>query len=86
MMTLRGEPSEFALARMSEDLGFDHDEITEVMDSAEVSAIIEENYALARALQIQGTPTFVMGDALIRGYVDLNQMRLIVDDQRRNQG
>lgn len=86
MMTLRGEPSEFALARMSEDLGYDHDEIAELMNSDEVSAIIEENYALARNLQLQGTPAFVIGDALINGYVDLNQLRLIVADQRRNQG
>ncbi len=86
LMTLRGEPSDFALQRLSEELGHDHDEIAKLMNSEEVSGIIEANYALARTLQIQGTPTFVMGDALIRGFVDLNQMRVIVADQRRIRG
>ena len=86
LMTLRGEPSEFALGRLSEELGFDHDAITDYMESDDVSRIIQSNYDLARALQVQGTPAFVMGEAVIRGFVDLEQMRAIVADQRQNQG
>lgn len=86
LMTLRGEPSEFALSRLSDELGFDHDDIAEVMNSDEVTNIIQANYELARALQVQGTPAFVMGEAVIRGFVDLEQMRAIVADQRQNRG
>ena len=42
--------------------------------------------ALAQRLQIQGTPSFVMGDAFVRGFVELPQMRSMVEAIRRDQG
>jgi protein-disulfide isomerase len=33
-------------------------------------------------MQITGTPTFVFGDQMVRGYINLAQMRQIVEQER----
>ena len=86
MMALRGEVTEATLERISDDLGLDHDDIVVEMESPAIDEIIQANYALANALEIQGTPTFVMGERMVRGFVDLGQMQAIVADIRDGQG
>jgi len=82
MMTLRGDLNDAALKRLSSEFDLDHDKILAKMDSAEINNIIHANYTLGQKLQIQGTPTFVMGDKFVRGYVDLDQMRQFVQAAR----
>jgi protein-disulfide isomerase len=48
------------------------------MDAPEVRAVIEANYRLGQAMEINGTPTFVMGGNLLRGYVEYPQMEAII--------
>ena len=52
------------------------------MESDEVTAVIAENRALGQRLNISGTPTFVMGDQILRGYMPLAQMQEIAEDIR----
>lgn len=74
------------LARVSRQLGLDHGEIVAQMDSPDVEQVINTNRALAQRLQIQGTPSFIMGENFVRGFVELDQMRAIVDQIRSEQG
>jgi protein-disulfide isomerase len=53
------------------------------MGAPEVSAVIQANHALAQTLQISGTPTFVIGGQMLRGYVPLDGMRDIVAAERK---
>ena len=86
LMTLRGDITPEALGRVAEEAGFDPAETLARMNSAEVDEIIASNRALARALQITGTPSFVMGDEMVRGYVPLDQMLEIVEAVRDARG
>jgi protein-disulfide isomerase len=52
------------------------------MSSDEVTRRIQETRGLAQALEITGTPTFVFGDRMVRGYVALAQMRGLVEQMR----
>ncbi len=52
------------------------------MGSDDVTAVIAANHALADTLSIAGTPTFVMGGTLLRGYVPLDAMKQMVADAR----
>ena len=54
------------------------------MESDEVTAVIAANHQLGRQMQINGTPTFIVGEQLLRGYVPLDGMREIVKDVRAN--
>ncbi|MEL6643415.1 MAG: DsbA family protein [Pseudomonadota bacterium] len=83
LITRRGDYSRDALARLASDLDLDGDMIVAGMDAAEVTAVIEENRALAQRLQITGTPTFVIGDRMLRGYLPLAGMRQVVAQERQ---
>ncbi|MEP0566143.1 MAG: DsbA family protein [Paracoccaceae bacterium] len=86
LMTWSGQITPATLGRVGRGTGVDHDAVLDMMNSDQVSEIIERNRALAGALQIQGTPSFIMGDNFVRGFVELEQMRAIVEDIRANQG
>lgn len=62
--------------------GLDAAKIRAGMDAPEVTERISATHELARTLNIAGTPTFVLGDELVRGYVPLDQLETIVANKR----
>jgi len=82
LMQLQGEINAQSLGRMANGFGLDAAPIMARMEGPEVAAVLEANRALAQMLQISGTPTFVIEDQMVRGYVPLAQMELIVADLR----
>ena len=85
LITLEGEPSEPVLRRLADTLGLDAEAIIARMSDEEVTRRIQETRELATRLQINGTPSFVFGDQMLRGYVPLDGMRQLVD-QIRSEG
>ena len=84
LMKESGRLTEGSLRRMARDLGLDDDAIIAGMDNPEIDRIINTNRALAQAMQITGTPSFVFGDQMLRGYAPLNVMEDIVAELRDN--
>jgi len=84
LIVLRGEANAETLARLASDLGHDPAAVTAKMASEEVKAVIVANHDLATALEINGTPTFVIDRTMVRGYVPLDGMRQIVEGQRKD--
>jgi len=82
LITLRGDANAETFARLATDLGHDPAAIAERMKSPEVQAIIDTNHALGTMMEINGTPTFVIDETMVRGYVPLEGMRQIVAGQR----
>lgn len=82
LMEERQDITEGTLMAVAEDLELDYDAIAVEMASPDVAARIESSHALGQALGIQGTPSFVFGDQLVRGYLPLDDMQQIVEDQR----
>lgn len=82
LMTFRGDISETSLHRLATDLSLDAGLIIDGMNSDEVSAIISTNHALGQIMQINGTPSFIVGDQMLRGYVPYDSMMEIVAELR----
>ena len=82
LITLRGTPDPETLGRLAEKLGFPAQPVLAKMGSDEVTAIIGANHALAGQLNITGTPTFVVDDILLRGYLPQEEMEKIVAEAR----
>ena len=78
----RPEPTEIALRRLGDGLGLDSDAVIGAMNSDEVTGVIADNRRLAQQLQINGTPTFVLHDEMLRGYLPADQMAAIVAEKR----
>jgi protein-disulfide isomerase len=86
LMEYQGSFTDASLSRISEAFGLDHDAVMEAMNGNDVTAIIDENRALAAALAITGTPSFAFEDQMVRGYVPLAQMEQIVTQIRSRDG
>jgi protein-disulfide isomerase len=82
LMELNGEPSEPVLRRIAGDLDLDADAILARMDAPEVTRVILETRELAQVLNITGTPSFVLEDEMLRGFLPADQMEIIVADKR----
>jgi protein-disulfide isomerase len=78
LMEFRGEMTNDSLGRLATSLGLSAADVTVTMNSAEVNQIINDNRLLGQAMQITGTPTFVVQDQMLRGYVPQAQMAQIV--------
>ena len=85
LMRLRGQLDEAATFRLAEEAGLDPDRLRAAMQSEgdAIAAEIRETYDLARALGIEGTPAFVIGDSILRGLADPERMRALVAEARR---
>ncbi|SFB81700.1 DsbA family protein [Tropicimonas isoalkanivorans] len=86
LITLRGEVNDESIRSLAADLDLDGDKILAGMSAPEVDAVIAENHALAQRLQISGTPTFVVGDQLLRGYLPYDGMKHVVEQVREADG
>jgi protein-disulfide isomerase len=82
LIALRGDPTVETLGRLAADLGHEAQPILDQMGSDAVAAVIKANHALADTLEISGTPTFVLPDLMLRGYLPLDAMREIVAEVR----
>lgn len=53
--------------------------IQDKMESKEVYTILDSNYRLAEKLNIRGTPTFIIGTEIIRGYKNIEELQEIIN-------
>ncbi len=67
-----GEAEALAVAR---SLGLDMDRLAKDMQSPDVEAGLHEVMAMADSLQINGTPSFVVGDQVIVGAGEIDELR-----------
>lgn len=86
LLEFSGEPSEVTLRRISDGLGLDSDAIIAAMDSNQVTEEITRTRELAQRMQITGTPSFVLGTEMLRGFLPADQMKQIADGVRAEQG
>ena len=83
-MTVSGKLTEDMAYKVAEKIGLDMDQLRRDMEDPEIDAALQRNYDLAQALQINGTPAFVIGDEIVRGAIDMRALRQIVGRTRAN--
>ncbi|MEO9822452.1 MAG: DsbA family protein [Paracoccaceae bacterium] len=82
LMTFSGDINMRNLRRLAGNFGVDVDAIEAHMTSDAVADEIGATRVLAQRLQISGTPTFVLQDELLRGYLPFDQMLAIINEKR----
>lgn len=70
---------------MAKSLGIDADKLNKALESkkSEIEAKIKANQELATSIGINGTPAFVIGDALIPGAVELATLKEKIAAERK---
>lgn len=82
MMGMNGRADEASVLRIARETGLDIAQLRRDMEAREIEAHIQTSMRLAQALGITGTPSFVIGDALVPGVVDADQLQTLVSDAR----
>mgnify|MGYP006274657859 CR=1 FL=1 len=83
LMRLRGELTEAVLRGEAERIGLDMARWQRDLLDPALPQRIDANLALARSLQIEGTPALIIGDVFIPGAVPLADLERAVAEQRR---
>src|SRR6266851_117275 len=84
MMAAKGQITEDAIMKVAADAGLDIAKVKTDMNAQEIDQIIKRNYDLAHALNIGGTPTFIIGDTLIPGAIDLATLKRTIAEARKS--
>ena len=83
MMEVRGDIPEAKLLSLANKLGINAIQLKKDMADPEIDRILEKNYQLAKALNINGTPAFVIGGKLVPGAIDAATMNRMIAESSR---
>lgn len=75
LMSDPAQPTAGMITGIAKEVGLDADKLNRDMDGPEVTKRIKDNKTLAAALKVSGTPTFVVGDQIIPGMVEVNELQ-----------
>jgi protein-disulfide isomerase len=82
LFTAPGQVDKATALKAASDLGLNPITLEMGMNTPAVSAVIEASYKIAEALDISGTPTYIIGDEIIPGAVDIDQLRNRIANMR----
>lgn len=82
MMGMTGRAEEASVMRIANEVGLDIDQLLADMESPEVNAHLEESMRLSQALGFNGTPSFVIGEDLLPGFVEESVLLDVVQKTR----
>lgn len=85
VMEYPGGKTEADLEIIGKKLGLDVDKLKKDAQDPEYQAIMDKNLSVAQDLGIRGTPGFIIGDYLARGYMGQDAMKSVIADTRAKQ-
>ena len=74
--------AEDGVVQIAREAGVDVDRMRADMEDPAIDKSIDGNIELARAIGVTGTPTFIIGDAMLDGVKPLQQMESAIADAR----
>src|SRR5205823_5577842 len=83
MMSAKGQINEELVYRLAGSIGLDVDRLKRDMTDPAIDQALSANRSLAKALELRGTPGFVIGDHIIPGAIDLDALKTMVADARK---
>jgi protein-disulfide isomerase len=83
MMAVKGQITEETVRETAATAGVDVAKAQADMNAPDVEAVLRRNYKLAEALDIQGTPAFIIGDVLTPGAADIESLKKMIASARK---
>ncbi len=78
LMLAEGVADKDKVMEIAAKVGLDLERLKRDMDDPAIQAAIDKNLSLAQALRINGTPSFIAGDQIVRGAVDLKMLQALI--------
>ncbi|MEL7469362.1 MAG: DsbA family protein [Pseudomonadota bacterium] len=82
LMSYNGNLTEQVAYKIASGVGYDIAELKARAGSSEIDGRLQSNFALAQALNLQGTPAFIVGNEVIRGYLPVDELLGAIQDAR----
>ena len=83
LMGFKGKMDEAAVFKVASSVGLDVDRLKRDMAAPGIDRMLKANLSLAAALDISGTPGFVIGDEIVPGAVSLDDLKQLIAAARR---
>jgi protein-disulfide isomerase len=83
MMAASGQITDDTIYQVAKTVGLDVDVLKRDMAAPQIDAVLKANHTLADALDITGTPGFVIGDQIVPGAIELSSLEELVAEARR---
>ncbi len=82
LMETKGQINETAIFNAAKSAGIDVERLKRDMAAPEIDRMLKANHQLAAALDITGTPGFVVGDEIVPGAVSVDALRQLIATAR----
>jgi protein-disulfide isomerase len=82
LMGLKGQINEAAVLKTAGSVGLDVERLKRDMAAPDIDRMLAANENLAKALEIRGTPGFVIGNEIVPGAVSLDALKQLIDAAR----
>lgn len=83
MMGMQGRAEEASVLRIATEIGLDIDRLRRDMESEEIDEHLATSVRLTQELGFNGTPAFVIGDVLVPGVIEVDQMLQLTEQARQ---
>lgn len=83
MMALKGPLDDERIYQVARSVGLDVARLKRDMTAPQISAALKANFTLAEALDVHGTPTFIIGKEIVPGAVDTARLKQLVAAARQ---
>ncbi|MGC2201456.1 MAG: DsbA family protein [Stellaceae bacterium] len=83
MMATKGQITDETIYRVAASVGLDVDQLKKDMAKPEIEKALKANLALADALNIRGTPGFIIGEHIVPGALDIDALKNMVAEARK---
>jgi protein-disulfide isomerase len=80
MMAVKGAITDAVVFKVAASVGLNIEQLTHDMKDPEIERELKSNNALARSLDIDGTPGFVIGDKIVPGAISLDELKKLIAD------
>ncbi len=82
LLTHRSRLTEQVIANLAAEVGADLTVITTLAEDRLITERLNANRTLANAINLTGTPTFVIGETMVRGFVPEADIRAILEQEK----
>jgi protein-disulfide isomerase len=83
LMAAKGQITEDTIYKVAGSVGLDVDRLKQDMTAPEIEQELKANLALAEALNIRGTPGFIIGKKIVPGALDLDALKDMIAEARK---
>ena len=82
LMENPGHISVDSLPDVAQKVGLNVEKMKKDAEDPALVEVLKKNHEKAGEMKISGTPAFIIGDKLIKGYVELDGMKKMIEEQR----